>query len=46
MKSRKLQQSVLYQGIKTWNSISHYIKISSFFEFKSDSKQIFLTTSN
>ena len=43
-KSTKLQQSFLYQGVKTWNSIPHNIKNSSFSKFKSDSKQFFLTT--
>ena len=46
MKSTKQQQSFLYQDVKTWNSISHNIKISSFSNFKSDSKQFFLTISN
>ena len=46
MKTTKLQQSFLYQGVKTWNSIPHNIKNSSFSKFKSDSKQFFLTTFN
>ena len=37
MKSTKLQQLFLYQGVKTWNSIPHNTKISSFSMFKSDS---------
>ena len=37
MKSTKLQPSFLYQSVKTWNSIPHYIKISSFSVFNSDS---------
>ena len=41
MKSTKLQQSFLYQDVKTWNSIPHNVKISSLFKFKSDSKQFF-----
>ena len=45
-KTTKLQQSFLYQGVKTWNSIPHNIKNSSFSKFKSDSKQFFLTTFN
>ena len=45
MKSAKLQQSFLYQDVKTWDSIPHNIKISSFSKFKSDSKQSFLTIS-
>ena len=44
MKTTKLQQSFLYQGVKTWNSIPHNIKNSSLSKFKSDSKQFFLTT--
>ena len=39
MKSTKLQQSFLYQSVKTWNSIPHSIKIFSFCKFRSDSKQ-------
>ena len=46
MKITKLQQSFLYQGVKTWNSIHHNIKISFLSKFKSDSKQFFLTTLN
>ena len=44
MKSTKLQQSFLYQDVKTWNSIPHNIKISSFSKFKSDSMQFFFLT--
>ena len=46
MKSVKLQQSFLYKDGKTWNSIPHNIKISSFSKFKSDFKQFLLTISN
>ena len=46
MKSTKLQQSFLYHDVKTWNSIPHNIKISSFSVFKPDSWQFFLTISN
>ena len=46
MKSTKLQQSFLYQDVKTWNFIPYYVKISSISKFKSDSKQFFLTISN
>ena len=46
MKTTKMQQSFLYQGVKTWNSIPHNIKNSSFSKFKSDSKQFVLTTFN
>ena len=44
--STKLQQSFLYQDVKTWNCIPRDNKISFFSKFKSDSKQFFSTISN
>ena len=38
LESTKLQQSFLYQGVKTWNSISDYIK-TSICAFKTNCKK-------
>ena len=43
MKSTKLQQSFLYQGVKTWNSIPHNMPTFSFSAFKTNCKNYLLS---